>query len=94
MSKPPAMHRPPHFVLDKIVRISSWPLFLAVLVFFVTGYAMSGSFGFGALISEKKALAIHRMMHVPLIVLLLLHALPAMYLAFRRWGWFERQDKM
>ena len=80
------MQKPPHHVLNKIVRISSWPLFLVVILFFLTGYAMSGDYGLGTLIDAKRALAIHKMLHGPLLVLVLLHSLPAMYLAIRRWG--------
>ena len=93
MTTRPAMQRPPHYVLDKIIRISSWPLFLVVLVFLATGYVMSGQFGFGALMDAKKALAIHKLLHAPLIVLVLVHSLPAMYLAFWRWGWIGKDDK-
>ena len=81
----PVMQRPPHYVLNKIVRISSWPLFLIVILFFLTGYAMSGDFGLGSWIDAKRALAIHKLLHGPLLALVLLHSLPAMYLAIRRW---------
>ena len=86
------MQRPPHYVLNKIVRVSSWPLFLVVLIFLVTGYAMSGQYGLGAVIDAKRALAIHKMLHGPLLVLLLVHSLPAMYLAFKRWGWINMPE--
>ena len=74
------MQRPPHYVLNQIVRVSSWPLFLVVIVFLITGYAMSGNYGLGAMIDAKRALAIHKLLHGPLLALLLLHSLPAMYL--------------
>ena len=74
-------------VLNQIVRVSSWPLFLVVIVFLITGYAMSGDYGLGAMIDAKRALAIHKLLHGPLLALLLLHSLPAMYLSIRRWGW-------
>lgn len=93
MTTKPAMQRPPHYVLDKIIRVSSWPLFLVVIVFVATGYVMSGQFGFGAVLDAKRALAIHKMLHAPLIVLVLVHALPAAYLAFRRWGWIGKDEK-
>ncbi len=89
MSTRPVMQRPPDYVLNKIVRVSSWPLFLIVIIFLVTGYAMSGQYGLGAVIDAKRALAIHNMLHGPLLVFLLMHALPATYLAFKRWGWIN-----
>ncbi len=79
------MQRPPHYVLNKIVRVSSWPLFLIVTAFLITGYAMGGQYGLGTLIEAKRALEVHKMLHGPLLVLMLLHSLPAMYLAIRRW---------
>lgn len=85
------MERSPHFVLDRIVRWSSWPLIVFLLIFFVTGYAMSGHYGFGKLLDAKQALAIHKLCHLPLAALVVIHSAPAMYLAFRRWGWFGRR---
>ena len=81
------IQRPTHYLLNQIVRVSSWPLFLVIIIFLFTGYAMSGDYGLGTMIDAKRALAIHKMLHVPLLVLLLLHSLPAMYLAIRRCGW-------
>ena len=74
----------------KIVRWTSWPLLLLLLAFFVTGYGISGRGGMGAVFSEQQALALHKLLHVPLIVLTLAHSLPAIYLAMQRWGWFKR----
>ena len=79
------MQRPPHYVLDRIVRISSWPLLVLMILFFATGYIMSGDFGLGGVMDAKLALAIHRALHFPLLVALLVHAVPATYLAIRRW---------
>jgi hypothetical protein len=78
-----------NFVLLKTVRWSSWPLLLLIPAFLATGYAMSGEFGLGRLLDEKTALTVHRMLHGPLIVLTLVHSLPAVYLAFQRWGWIK-----
>ena len=76
-------------VLLKIVRWSSWPLLLIIPAFLATGYAMTGVFGFSRLLDAKTALTIHRMLHWPLIILVLVHSLPAVYLAFQRWGWIK-----
>ena len=93
MTIKPMMQRPPHYVLDKIIRISSWPLLVVVIVFLVTGYAMSGQYGLGALLAATPALALHKLLHGTLVVLLVVHALPATYLAFRRWGWIGKTNK-
>ena len=70
-----------NFILLKIVRWSSWPLLPVLAGFLVTGYAMTGQHGFSRLLDEKTALTIHRMLHWPLIVLVLAHSVPAVYLA-------------
>jgi hypothetical protein len=36
-------------------------------VFVVTGYAMSGEYGFGRWLDAKAALAIHKICHLPLL---------------------------
>jgi len=77
--------------LLKMVRWSGWPLLVVIPSFMVTGYAITGEFGFGRLLDEKAALTLHRMLHWPLIVLVLVHCLPAVYLAFVRWGWIKQR---
>jgi hypothetical protein len=76
-------------VLLKIVRWSGWLLLPLVLLFLLTGYIMDGRYGLSALLDEKAALTFHRMLHWPLIALVLAHSLPAMYLALHRWGWIR-----
>ena len=76
--------------LTRTVRFTGWPIFVAVAVFLVTGYAMADEYGFGRLMSTATANTIHRALHAPLLVLFLVHSLPAMYLALRRWGWIGR----
>jgi hypothetical protein len=77
------------FVLLKMVRWSGWPLLPLTLGFLLTGYTMSGRYGLSRFMDEKSALTLHKMMHLPLLVLLLVHTLPAMYLALQRWGWIK-----
>jgi hypothetical protein len=73
----------------KIIRWSGWLLLPLVLGFLLTGYIMDGRYGFGRLLDEKSALTFHRMLHLPLIVLVVAHVVPAVYLAFQRWGWIK-----
>ena len=73
----------------KIVRWSGWLLLPLLAGFLVTGYAMTGQHGFNRLLDEKTALTFHRMLHLPLIVLVVAHVVPAVYLAFQRWGWIK-----
>lgn len=73
----------------KVVRWTGWLLIPVVLAFFATGYAISGRYGLGELASEEEALALHRMLHVPLATLVLVHVLPSVYLAMVRWGWIR-----
>jgi hypothetical protein len=82
-----------NFVLLKMVRWSGWPLLPLVGLFLLTGYIMDGRYGFSKLLDEKSALTFHRMLHVPLIALVLAHSLPAVYLALQRWGWIKRHDE-
>jgi hypothetical protein len=76
----------------KTVRWSSWPLLLLTLAFFITGYGISGRYGMDRVMSEQTGLAWHKAMHLPLGLLVLIHVVPSVYLAFRRWGWIRRWD--
>jgi hypothetical protein len=74
----------------KTVRWSGWLLLFIVLGFFLTGYIMSGRYGLDRLLDEKTALALHKLLHAPLILLVVVHTVPAVYLAMQRWGWLKR----
>jgi hypothetical protein len=77
----------------KAVRWSGWPLLGLVACFFLTGYIISDRFGLGRLLDEKSALALHKLMHLPLLILLTVHTLPAVYLAVQRWGWIKKWSR-
>ena len=77
----------------KVVRWTGWLLLPVVIAFFATGYAISGRYGFGALTDEKTALTLHKLLHLPLGVLVLAHIVPAVYLALIRWGWIKQHPK-
>ena len=82
-----------NFVMLKMVRWSGWPLLPLVRLFLLTGYIMDGRYGFSRLLDEKSALTFHRMLHLPLIVLVLVHSVPAVYLAIQRWGWIKPREE-
>jgi hypothetical protein len=82
-----------NFILLKTVRWSGWPLLLIIPFFLLTGYIMDGRYGLSRVLDEKSALTYHRMLHVPLVVLVLAHSLPAAYLAMQRWGWIKHREE-
>lgn len=75
----------------KLVRWTGWLLLPLVLAFLVTGYAMSGRYGLSVLADEKTALTLHKLMHLPLGVLVLVHVVPSIYLAMLRWRWIKQR---
>ena len=77
--------------LVKLIRLTAWPLILLVLIYFATGFMMTGRYGLGGLVPAEKALAIHQGLHGALVAVVLLHSLAGIYLAFRRWGWIRKQ---
>jgi hypothetical protein len=77
----------------KMVRWSGWPLLPVVFLFLLTGYIMDGRYGLSRLLDEKAALTFHRMLHWPLMILVLAHSAPAVYLALQRWGWIKHRPE-
>ncbi len=78
------------YICLKTVRWSSAPLLLVIACFLTTGYMITGEIMLGG-IDEKQALALHKLLHYPLILLVAVHTIPATYLAVRRWGWFGQR---
>jgi hypothetical protein len=78
--------------LLKLVRWSGWPLLPVVGLFLLTGYLIDGRLHLGTWLDERAALTCHRMLHLPLIVLVLVHSAPAVYLALQRWGWIKQRN--
>jgi Ni,Fe-hydrogenase I cytochrome b subunit len=86
------MHALNHFCL-RLVRWTGWILLPLLLAFFATGYAISGRYGFGALADERTALTLHKLMHLPLGILVVAHVVPSLYLAMLRWGWIKQRSE-
>jgi hypothetical protein len=80
-------------IMLKLVRWSGWLLLPLALGFLLTGYGISGRYSVGTLLAEEQALSWHKLLHAPLIVLLLGHVLPALGLAVQRWGWLRLPQK-
>ena len=81
------------YVLIKLVRLTGWALLVVAALYVLSGYAACGRFGLGAAWGPRRAMAWHKAMDVPFIVLFVAHAAPAGYLAMRRWGWIGRKAK-
>jgi hypothetical protein len=77
----------------KLVRWTGWLLLPVVLGFFATGYAMTARFGLGAWLDEETALTLHRLLHLPLGVLVVAHVVPSTCLALIRWGWIKPKSE-
>jgi Ni,Fe-hydrogenase I cytochrome b subunit len=86
------MHALNHICI-KLVRWTGWILLPLILAFFATGYAISGRYGFGALTDERTALTLHKLMHLPLGILVVAHVVPSLYLAMLRWGWIKQRSE-
>ncbi len=86
------MHALNHICL-RLVRWTGWILLPLLLAFFATGYAISGRYGFGALADERTALTLHKLMHLPLGILVVAHVVPSLYLAMLRWGWIKQRSE-
>jgi hypothetical protein len=92
VTDPPARPRrlaPYDLVLLKTVRWTGWPLLVLVGLYILTGYVLCGKYGFDRIVSPQTVLPWHRMFDSVLVLLVLLHSVPAAVLALRRWGWIR-----
>ena len=79
-----------NYYLIKTARISGWLLFVLVLGYILTGFALCGKLGFGQLIDLKTALALHKLFDWPLVAIFVVHSAVTIYFALRRWGWIQK----
>ena len=70
--------------ITTINRISAWLLFLIVVIHIVTGFSMTGFYGFDYLIDKNLARNIHLRMHAVLLLLLILHVGISTYYDLKR----------
>ena len=82
-----------NYYLIKVVRISAWFLFVLMVVYIMTGYALCGKFGVDRWLDAQQALDLHKFLDEVLVALFLIHSIPAMYLAIRRWTWSRRKKR-
>ena len=84
-----ARPRPLGYYVVKAVRISGWCLLVLMVLYIVSGYALSGTLGFDRLMDVRTAEALHLYVYLdwPLVGLLVVHVAGVTYLSMRRWGW-------
>ena len=58
----------------RIDRISAWLLLPVMIMYIITGYVMLGWFGLHGLVDKNAALLLHIELHLPLLILFILHA--------------------
>jgi len=76
------------YYMIKVARVTGWFLLPLMVLYVLTGFALCGKFGFERLMDIQLALEIHKLFDWPLVVVFLVHAGAAVYVAMRRWGWF------
>jgi cytochrome b subunit of formate dehydrogenase len=81
-----------NIVCVKAVRITAWPLLALMILYLITGYVLCGQATLGRWIAVETALSVHKVFDVPLVALFVAHSLPAIYLAFVRWGWIRKKN--
>jgi hypothetical protein len=79
-----------NYYLMKIARLSGWLLFVLVLGYILTGFALCGKLGFSQLIDLETALALHKLFDWPLVAIFAVHSAVTIYFALRRWGWMHK----
>jgi len=82
-----------HYYLIKTARLTGWLLFVLVLLYIVTGFAICGEYRVSEWIDAQSALAVHKLFEWPLVVIFLAHSLVTIYFAMRRWGWIKTRPK-
>lgn len=78
-------------VLIRINRISCWFLLVVVIIFLITGWAMTNRYGLNKLMNPRLALSYHNTMHYPLAIFFIIHVGISIYFASKRWKIFKKE---
>lgn len=70
--------------LLRISRLSAWVLLPLIIIYIITGFSMTGRYGFNKLISIRPATLLHDKLCIPLIIFFVLHTGISIYFAFKR----------
>ena len=68
-------------LLYKIQKISGWLLFVMLIIYFVSGYAMVHKYGLNAIITRKDARFWHTVLACPFFIATFAHIFPSIYFA-------------
>ncbi|RLJ00236.1 MAG: hypothetical protein DRP03_01155 [Candidatus Aenigmatarchaeota archaeon] len=63
-------------------RVCGYILLLFILLYLITGFSITGKFGFHKIINKNLALLIHLNMEIPFLIVLILHVFPHLYLRY------------
>jgi hypothetical protein len=74
-----------NYWLIKISRVSGYLLLILIVTYFITGYSMTGMYGMNRVIQKNFASYLHLNLHIPFIILLILHCGINIYFALKRW---------
>lgn len=90
-----ATSRPFGYYVIKAIRVTGWFLLALMVLYIISGYALAEEFGCHRIMGEKLAMALHVNWQLDrvLVVLVVVHAGGASYLAMRRRGWIKPRRK-
>lgn len=71
-------------ILVKINRICAWLLLPFVLIFFITGTAIVGKYGFNKFIEPNFAFKLHSFLTIPGFICFLTHSSLSVFFAIKR----------
>lgn len=82
-----------HFkaTLLRIDRFIAWLLFFIVCAYIITGFNMTGRYGFDSLMRVGMATKIHNTLCIPLVFLFLFHVVVHFYFSLIRWGMIRKK---
>lgn len=66
-------------ILLTISKISAWILLVFIIIYFITGFSMTGRFGF-KVVDPNTAFSIHSGLAIPMFIIFLIHTVISTYL--------------
>lgn len=77
-------------IITIVDRINSWVLLLLVMLYIITGFGITGGYGFNMIFEPEASLYLHSSLTMPFLIALVIHVGIRFMNLLKRWGIWQK----